>query len=159
LGIAGDVMETYPVDIAAEQIVQWLIAEQASARRELEISASRSYTLEDISSSDRRRRRLGEEEIDDITEVTAIGTLDVTPLHSPQGWVLRVRIEDALGERLPDDEPFPAEPEEIDLRTFQEQFIERASGAEFVSVDAETPQAWQLCKKLLAEIEGNRHEI
>jgi hypothetical protein len=150
-------METYPVDVEVEQVVRWLIDEQRSGKHELEVVASRSYLLESISSSQRQRQRLGDDEAEDLTEVTAVGVLEVSPLHKQEGWMLRVRIDDALGPRLPESVPASDEPEEIDLADFQQDFIVPGSGTAFVSVDAETPEAFSLCQTLLAEIEANRH--
>jgi len=151
-------METYPVEVAAEQVVRWLIDEQRSGHYELQITASRSYLLEKIPSSQQQRRRLGEEEVEDLTEVTAVGILEVEPLHKKEGWLLRIRVEDALGTRLPEDVPISDEAKEIDLATFQEEFILPGSGTAFVSAEAQTDEAWSLCQKLLAAIQSNKHD-
>ena len=50
------------------------------------------------------------------------------------------------------------EPEEIDLAAFREQFLERGSGTAVVSVDAETPRAWSLYRRLLSDMERDLHE-
>lgn len=150
-------MDNYPVELDAEQIVRWLIDEQRAGHRELQVTASRSYMREDIPTSQQQRRRLGKEELEDISEVTAIGTLEIAPLHENEGWLLRIRIEDALGDRLSGEMPSSDEPDEIDLDSFQQEFILPGSGTAFVSADAETPEAWALCQKLLADVQVDRH--
>jgi hypothetical protein len=150
-------METYSVDVPAEQIIRWLLDEQRSEHHDLQISASRSYQLEPIPSSQQERRRLGQEEVEDLTEVIAVGILEVAPLHKKEGWLLRIRVEDVLGARAPEDVPTSDEVEEIDLTSFQDEFILPGSGTAFVSTEAQTPEAWSLCQELLASIQSNKH--
>jgi len=148
-------METYPLDIAAKQVVRWLIDEEHGGRRNLQISASRTYLHEEISTP--QERGLGDEEREDLTEVTAVGILEVAPPQKAEGWLLRVRIEDTIGQRLPDDISASDEPEEIDLEEFWETFIVPQHGTAFVAMDAETAKAWTSSQELLDDMRGNKH--
>ncbi len=152
-------MDIHPVDIPAEQIVRWLIDDYPSSRHELRISATRSYIVSRITEAQERRRRLGDEEMEDLSEITAVGVLEVAPLHAHDGWILRVEVEDELSDRLPEDEDAPDEPEEIDLAAFARLFTERDTGLAFVSVEAENAQAWARCAVLLKDIENDRHDV
>lgn len=148
-------MDTYPLDIAAKQIVRWLMDEERGGNRELQISASRTYLCEEIPTP--QERGLGDEEREDLTEVTTVGILEVAPPHKAEGWLLRVRIEDAIGQRLPDDISASDEPEEIDLEKFWETFIVPQHGTAFVAVDTETVEAWASFQRMLDEMRANRH--
>src|SRR5271165_1210538 len=101
-------METYPVDLDAGQIVDWLIEEQRRGSLDLDVAANRSYAPEALDSAE--AQRLGEE-ADDVSDVFAIGELEVRPRHTTDGWLLRIRVEDRLGSRLPEDEDAPPEEE------------------------------------------------
>jgi len=70
-------MDTYPVDLDAGQIVRWLLDQQRAGRRMLQLNASRSYLVESIPLAQQQRRRLGDEEMEDLTEVTAVGVLEI----------------------------------------------------------------------------------
>ena len=57
------------------------------------------------------------------------------------GWVLRLRVEDRLCSRLPEDEDAPEGEEDIDLATFEAEFIVLERGTAEVSLDAEDAHA------------------
>jgi len=59
----------------------------------------------------------------DVEEVTAVGSLEFVPEHRPDSWILRVRVEDELGNRLSVDENALEGPEEINLDQFWDEFI------------------------------------
>ncbi len=148
-------METYPLDIAAGQVVKWLMDDAHEGGQGLRVSATRTYLKEEIQGPG--EQGLGEEEREDLTEVTAVGQLEVEPAHSADGWCLRVRIEDALCARTPEDVSVSGEPEEIELSIFHKEFIVPDQGTAFVTVDAETEQAWSAFQPLLHEMERDRH--
>lgn len=129
-------METYPLDISAEQVVQWLIEETNANRSAFCVNASRSYTPAAVPAPG--ELGLGEDEREDIGDVAAIGMLEIGPPQRSEGWVMRICIQDALGPRLPADRSAPEQPEQIDLATFHEEFIRASRGTAFVSLDAET---------------------
>lgn len=145
-----NMMETHPLDIAAEQVVRWLLAEQHAGRHELRVDATRSFLIEKIPSP--TERGLGDEESEDLTEVTTIGLLEVRPQHKAEGWLLRIRVEDPLAGRLPEGASAADVPEEIDLATFRNDFIVPDRGTTFVSVETASEAAWDLFNNLLDEI-------
>ena len=109
-------MESYPVDLEASQIVRWLIEEQ----RRGALPAARSYVVEAFERAD--LDQIGED-VADLNDVLTIATLEVRPANGKNGWVLRIRVEDRIGPRLPEDEDAPDGEEEIDLQTFEADFI------------------------------------
>ena len=151
-------METYPVDIAPEQVVRWLMDEDRVHSFNLLVTATRSYQLGEISGG--RSARLDDEEREEVSELSEIGLLEVTPRQKPSQWTLRVRVEDDIGPRLPEDEPVPDTDEEIDLPTFYEEFIKADRGvAEVeVSVEAESPAAKAQATRVLDAILTDRHQ-
>ena len=81
-------METYPVDLEASQIVRWLIEEERRGTLQLRVAATRSYAVEALEKAD--LDQIGEE-VEDLNDILAIGTLEVRPPVSKNGWVLRIR--------------------------------------------------------------------
>lgn len=148
-------METYPLDIAANQVVRWLIEEQRANGRGFSLRATRIYAPSSLT----RTEGAGVEDSknDELTEITAVGLLEVSPPLGNDGWVLRVRVEDRLGPRLPDDEPAPEDEEEIGLGAFFADFIAPDRGTAFVNLEAESPIVRARFEKLLDEIRTKRH--
>ena len=97
-------METYPVDLEASQIVRWLIDEERRGTLQLRVTATRSYAVEALEKAD--LDQIGEE-VEDLNDILAIGTLEVRPPVPKNGWVLRIRVEDRIGPRVPEDEVRP----------------------------------------------------
>lgn len=126
-------MEPVAVDVDAKQIVRWLLEEERIKAFDLLVSTTRSYEREELSSQE--EGQLGDEEAEDISEINETGLLEVTPRKKPSRWTLRIRVTDDIGPRVPDDEPVPTEDEEIDLATFNDEFIRADRG--FVEVSAE----------------------
>jgi len=148
-------METYPLDIAAEQVVRWLVDETRMGRRSLQIRATRAYADDEIPNP--QDHGLGQEEREDVTNVTAVGILEIFPTHRAEGWLLRVRVEDALGRRLPEDASVSDTPEEIELASFQDEFVLPDRGTTFVAVEADSDEAWSSFQTLLDKIRANKH--
>lgn len=144
-------MIQYPVDIAADQVVRWLLAEQRAGRLAFEVQATRRYVSEAVTTG------LGEDQRPDLGEVVAVGVLEISPLSTAAGWLLRIRMEDPLGPRLPDDEPAPEGEEEIDLDTFQAEFVAPGRALEDVTLEANTPQAKARFTRLLNQLLRDRH--
>jgi hypothetical protein len=143
------------VDIAAEQIVRWLLTEQRAGRLRLEIRATQSYVSRPLDQSE--NIGLGEDESSDLDEVVAIGVVEVSPPAPNNGWLLRIRMEDPLGPRLPEDEPAPEGEEEIDLETFKAEFVAPGRATEDVSLITETPEAAMHFKSLFDALLRDRH--
>ena len=146
-------METHPLGIAAKQVVRWLMDEDRAGQHRLQISASCQYLPEEIPTLE--QSRLGDVEGEGISKIAAVGILEVTPLHT----AVRVRIEDTLGRRMPDDASASSQPEDIDLTTFQEAFVVPRRGTAFVAVETENYRAWSSFQKLLDEMRANKHVL
>ena len=95
-------MESFPVDIDAEQIVRWIIAEQAAAPSTFKTTARRTTEVREIPA--RREFHLGDEEREDLSEVATIATLEIAPAHASDGWLLTVTVEDEIGPRVSGEE-------------------------------------------------------
>lgn len=137
--LSENIMDTYPLDLDAQQIVRWLIEEQKRGALGLDVLATRSYVLEDLDKGEWQRMGTGENEA--VNDILAVGALEVRPRGQKNGWVLRVRVEDRIGPRLPEDEDAPEDEEEIDLETFQAEFIKPERGTVEVLLDAEDAAA------------------
>ena len=148
-------METYPVDLEASQIVRWLIEEQRRGTLQLKVTATCSYAVEAFEKAD--LEQIGEEG-EDLNDILAIGTLEVSPPAPKDGWVLRIRVEDRIGPRLPEDEDAPEGEEELDLQTFEADFIVPERGTAEVSLEAEDTQAKARFTRLLNHMLRNEHK-
>lgn len=150
-------MEVYPLDIAAEQVVLWLLKEEQSGRHELSIVAGRIFSKEDVPRGD--EAGFGTEEKEDLHIFTEIGSLEVSTTTGEDGWVLRLRVEDPLGPGLPEDDDMLNGEEEIDLATFYNEFIKPERGTAFVSLEAENNRAKKRFEKILDLMRKNQHKI
>jgi len=148
-------MRSYPVDIDPEQVVRWIMEEHQAAPSRFRILARRAAEVRDIPA--RREFHLGDEEREDLTEVDTIATLEISPAHARDGWLLTVVVEDEAGPRLPDKRPLAEGEEEIDLRTFYNEFIRPGRGIANVAAEAEDNAAEARVQKLISSIEENRH--
>ena len=148
-------METYPVDLEASQIVRWLIDEEQRGTLQLRVTATRSYAVEALEKAD--LDQIGEE-VEDLNDILAIGTLEVRPPVSKNGWMLRIRVEDRIGPRVPEDEDAPEEEEEIDLQTFEADFILPERGTADISLEAEDAHAKASFTRLLNHMLRNEHK-
>lgn len=149
-------METYPVDLAPEQVVHWLLDDDRVHAFDLLVSATRSYQVGELRSGD--SASLSDTDREELSEVSEVGLLEVRPRQEPHRWTLRIRVEDDVGPRLPEDEPVPAGDEDIDLATFYEEFIKTDRGVAEVSAEAESPAAKANLNKVLAAILTDRHQ-
>ena len=118
-------------------------------------SATCSYAVEAFEKAD--LEQIGEEG-DDLNDILAIGTLEVSPPTPKDGWVLRIRVEDRIGPRLPEDEDAPEGEEELDLQTFEADFIVPERGTAEVSLEAEDTQAKARFTRLLNHMLRNEHK-
>jgi hypothetical protein len=148
-------LPTYPVDIAAEQVVRWLLEEQRSGYLPVEVRANRQYVIEPLERPE--DVRLDKEDDADLGDVLAVGILEVFPPPGRNGWVLSIRMEDPLGPRMPDDESVPEGEEEIDLETFEADFISSGRATEDMTLDAETAEARAHFEALFADLLRDRH--
>jgi hypothetical protein len=149
-------VETHPVDMAPEQVVRWLMVEGRLHAFDLLVSATRSFEPGELTGG--ASRRLGEEEREEVSEISEVGLLEVMPRQKPHIWTLRVRVEDDIGPRLPEDEPVPETEEELDLPTFYEEFIKADRGLAEVSVEVDSPAAKASFNRVPEAILTDRHQ-
>ncbi len=149
-------VEPVPVDLEAKQIVRWLLEERRSGTFDLLVSATRSYESAELSASE--AGRIGEAEREELSEINEVGLLEVMPRKVPSRFTLRIRVVDDIGPRMPEDEEVPAEEEEIDLETFNEEFIAKDRGLVEVSAEAQDRAARAALMRLIEAIVTNRHK-
>lgn len=148
-------METYPVDLAAQQIVRWLMDDQRIHAFDLLVRTTRSFEHRGLGPDD--DSRFGDVEREDLGESTEVGIMEVAPRRKPGLWTLRIRVADDIGPGLPEDEPVPSGEEEIDLQTFYEEFIKNDRGLTEVSAEVESPAAKGSLTRVLHAIREDRH--
>lgn len=145
-------MTTYPIDIEPEQIVRWLVAEQKAISSLLRFDARRGVEVRNI--AERAEYHLGDEEREDLSEVTTTAALEVTPVHRGDGWTLTITVEDDTGPRLSGAQ---ATEQQIDLASFYHQFIRRGRGVTTVTAEVDGAAAERHLNELLDAILVNRH--
>ena len=148
-------MEIYPVDIDPAQVVRWVKAEHESAPSTFKIAARRSREVRNIPV--RREFHLGDEEREDLSEIATVATLEITPAHAADGWLLRIVVEDEIGPRITDREASSEAEQPIDLGTFYSEFIRPGRGNASITGEIEGPAAKDHLTRLLQTIEQNRH--
>ena len=155
--LKGPPMESFPVDIDAEQIVRWIIAEQAATPSPFKTTATRTVEVREI--PERRELHLGDEEREDLSEVATIATLEVAPTHVTDGWLLTVTIEDEIGPRVSGGETATETEQQIDLGTFYSTFIRPGRGTANVVAEVDSSSARRSLTRLLNIIERNQHVV
>jgi hypothetical protein len=150
-------MESIAIDLAPEQIVRWLLDEDRRDVLDLLINATRSYRTGELSNEERASLDDGEEE--GLSETREVGILEVRPRHDPHRWVLRIRVEDDIGPRIPEDESVSEGEEEIDLSAFYEEFIKgnRGTAEATAEVDSAADKASidRLLGAMIRDIHGH----
>ncbi|HVO91599.1 MAG TPA: hypothetical protein VMT22_02110 [Terriglobales bacterium] len=149
-------MRTFPVDIDPKQIVRWVIAEHQATPTGVKSLARRTIELRQIPI--RSEFHLGDEEREDLSEVAVIATLEITPVHASDGWVLRVEVEDEIGPRGPDKGLAIEGEQQIDIGSFYGEFIRSGRGTASVTAEVEDSAAEARMAHLLDSIEKNRHD-
>lgn len=135
--------------------MRWLIEEKRRGVLNLTVTATRSYIVEDFEKAD--LRQISDADVMDLSDVLAVGALEVRPPIGKNGWVLKIRAEDRLGPRLPDDEDAPEGEEDIDLETFEADFIARDPDAAEVFLEAENAHGKASFTKLFNHMLRNVH--
>jgi len=148
-------MEIYPVDIDPEQVVRWVKAECDAAPSSLKVTARRSREVREIPV--RSETHLGDEERQDLTEIETIATLEITPPHAGEGWLLSVVVEDEAGPRLSEGGESGETEQQIDLGTFQKEFIRPGRGIAYVVAETENESAKAHVSRLVSAIDANHH--
>ena len=148
-------METYPVDIDPGQVTRWVKAECDAAPGTFRISARRRQEVRNIPA--RAETHFGDEEREDLTEIATIATLEITPLHASDGWLLSVVVEDEAGPRVSEGDTSGETEQQIDLGTFDKEFIRPGRGIANVIAEVEDPTGKEHLARLINAIETNRH--
>lgn len=147
-------MTEYELDVTADQIVQWLKDELAAGRmRTLETRATREYVSEAVANLE----ETGLSKDAEVASLTTVGILEVKPAGVENNWLLRVRVEDVVGPHVPEDESAPDLPEEIDIDTFDAEFISPDRGTAYIALYAETPKAKMNFDRVFSELISDRH--
>jgi hypothetical protein len=148
-------METYPIDADPEQVGRWLKAECEAMPSAFRIAARRTREVREIPI--RRENHLGDQEREDLSEVATVATLEFAPVRASDGWLLRIVVEDEVGPRISDRDTAGGGEQQIDLRTFYNEFVRPGRGCASVVAEVEGPAARARVTRLLDAIETNRH--
>ena len=148
-------MQTYPVDIDPEQLVNWVMAECQAQSPAVKATARRTTEMREIPI--RREFHLGDQEREELSEIATVGGLEIAPLDARKGWLLTVLIEDEVGPRAPDDDDAPESDEEIDINDFYNEFIRPERGNAYVIAEVENAAAKGRVTRLLNLVERNLH--
>jgi hypothetical protein len=147
--------ESYPVDVHPAQIVRWFKAELAVAPRSFRVTATRRQEGRELPVG--KETHFGDEERQDLTEVATIATLEIAPLHASDGWLLRITVADEAGPRIPDRGVPNGREQQIDIGTFQKEFIRPERGIADVTAEVDSPAAKARVTRLLNAIMRNSH--
>jgi len=145
-------VESYPIDVDPEQVVRWLMAEQAAGSLRLRLSARRLAEVRRIPLQ--AEFHLGDEEREDLSEIAMIGTLEVAPLHASDGWRLTVVAEDESRPRVVHAR---SSEQSIDLDTFYREFLWRGRGTASIEAEVDGPEGEAHLARLIDAIETNSH--
>jgi hypothetical protein len=148
-------METYPVDIDPGQVTRWVKVECEVTPPTFKISARRRQEAREIPL--RAETHLGDVEREDLTEIATIATLEITPVHAGDGWLLSVVVEDEVGPRLSNGGAGGEAEQQIDLGTFYKEFIRPGRGNATVTAEVADPTAKEHLARIIQAIETNRH--
>ncbi len=148
-------MDTFPVDIEPKQIVRWVREECAAGAPAFKVSARRGTEVREVPV--RQEFHLGDQELEDLNEIATVATLEIRPVHAAEGWLLTVTVEDEIGPRAADGDGGAWTERQIDLGTFNAQFIRPERGNATVTAEVEDAAAMARLNLLLDSIETNRH--
>src|SRR5262249_7921970 len=105
----------------------------------------------------RSELRLGDEEREDLTEIATIGTLEIAPARTADGWLLRIVVEDEIGPHVSDGATASVAEQQIDLGAFYHEFIRPRRGNANVTGEVEGQAGKDHLTHLLQSIEKNSH--
>ena len=146
-------MTQYPLDVAAEQVVRWLMQEITDTGREWRIRATREY----VRDGDADLATFGLSSEADVASLITVGALEAELPGEHPAWRLRIRMEDVVGPHTPEDESVPDGAEEIDLETFEADFVLPDRGTAYVNVEAETEDGLRHFNRLYGQLIRDRH--
>ena len=139
------------IDLMPRHLVDWLKTDLGRSRR-LQVRATREFLAEDAPAAAE-----GLDAEDGIGVGTAVGLLEVAPAPGGAHWVLRLRIEDALGPHLPEDGSVPDGPEEIGLDQFATCFLADGDPAATITLETGCAADGRGFQRVFARILGDRH--
>ena len=127
-------MIQYSLEIAADQVFRWLNEDAKRGKRAWNVRATREYVVD----RDAKLATFGVESEADVASLVTVGVLEAEISGEQPAWSLTIRVEDVVGPHTPEDESVPEGPEEIDLETFEAEFILPDRGTAYVSLEAES---------------------
>ena len=148
-------MESFPIDIDADQVVRWIMAEQAAAPSTFKTTARRVTEVREIPA--RQEYHLGDQEREDLSEVATFATLEVAPAFAGEGWLLTITVEDEVGPRAAGEGAAVESEQQIDIGTFYSMFIRPGRGVANVTAEVDSPAARTNLSRLLDKIERDQH--
>jgi len=104
-----------------------------------------------------QERRLGDAEREDLSEIVAIGTLEIASVHANEGWLLKVVAENEAGPHVLSTDGAAAAEQNIDLDSFYREFIRPGLGTANVSAEVENQAAQARVNAVIDQIERNYH--
>lgn len=139
-------MDEYQVDIPANEILSWLREDASRKTPRLLVRAAKEYRVD--TDFDRAEAGIGEDE--DVSLVTAVGTLSVAPLRGRRGWTLQLRSEAGIGIRPSREEGDFEDDDDMALKAFVDQFLTPRRRDAEISVLADDADAWRRFQRWLA---------
>jgi len=150
-------MDSYPLDIDPGQVVRWVKVECQATPSSLRVTARRSREVHEIPL--RQEAHLGDQEREELSEIDTVATLEIAPMHASEGWRLIVVVEDEAGPRLSGGGATGGTEQQIDLGTFDKEFIRPGRGIANVIAEVADESAREHVSRLITAIETNRHAI
>jgi len=130
-------MQPYPIDLEPSQFMRWLLIPKNAELFDLDLRATRSYEPAAVSGS----VALDDSDRDDLHDIVEVGSLEVVPRKRRDLWIIRLRVADDAGSRIPDDEPVPEDEENIDLQTLYDEFFRNERGLSELSAEVASDAA------------------
>ena len=120
----------------------------------LEVRATREFLAEDGPATAE-----GLDAEDGMEVLTTVGILEVAPRAGGSHWVLRLRVEDAVGSHLPEDGSVPDGPQEIDVEVFETCFLADGDADATVMLETTCAADGRGFERVLARILADRHAL
>jgi hypothetical protein len=133
-------MDEYAVDILPGELLPWIREDAERKSPQLWIRAAKTYGA--AIDYDSGAVGLADADNEDITPVSVVGLMEVTPQARPGGWTLQVRAEDS--ETIPpsSDEGYEDE-SDMTVDAFISRFLIPERGEVQTVVLAEDEASWQ----------------
>ena len=140
------------IDVTPRHLFDWLKADLVQdGPRRLLVRATREYVAEvSPAACD------GLDAEDGFVVAITVGLLEVTPASGHPHWVLRLRVEDAIGTHLPENGSAPEGPEEIGLAEFERCFLASDAWGE-VTLETASAAGGRGFERLYSRILADRH--